>query len=77
MHRHTTHTHTHTHTRTHAHTHTHTHTHILSPSSSTSHSFVPEPALLEGADTPLSPHHEAKQKVKENVWEMNFSENGR
>ncbi len=39
--------------------------------------FVPEPALLSTIDLPHSPHHEAKQKVKENMWEMSFTENGR
>ncbi len=39
--------------------------------------FEPEPAMLSMIDSPLSPHHEAKQKVKENMWEMSFTENGR
>ena len=39
--------------------------------------FVPELALSHLGDTPLSPHREAKQKVKESIWEMHFSESGR
>ena len=39
--------------------------------------FVPEPALSYLTSSPLSPHHEAKQRVKESIWDIHFSENGR
>lgn len=40
-------------------------------------SFELDGAFLSDHDTPLSPHHETKEKVKENMWEMHFTENGR
>lgn len=39
--------------------------------------YVSEPALQHYDTSLLSPHHEAKQKVKENIWEMHFADNGR
>lgn len=39
--------------------------------------FEVDGAFLSKHDTPPSPHHDTKEKIKENVWEMHFTENGR
>lgn len=41
------------------------------------HPKILEPALNHFEHSPLSPHNEAKQKIKENMWEMYFTDNGR
>lgn len=38
--------------------------------------FQFSPALKDYDTSPLSPHHEAKQKVKENLWDIYFADNG-
>ena len=46
-----------------------------------SSSIATHPPLTEALKSfesgPLSPHYEAKQKVRENLWEMYFTDNGR
>ena len=65
--------HTHTHT-THTYTPTHTHT---TPSPSVHTSLSLEQALSHLHPSPLTPRGETQEKVKEDVWDMYFSENGR
>lgn len=38
--------------------------------------FQFSPALKDYDTSPLSPHHDAKQKVKENLWDIYFADNG-
>ena len=40
-------------------------------------SFEVDGAFLSDHDTPLPPHYDTKEKIKEDVWEMHFTENGR
>ena len=45
-------------------------------SSLVSSSFPLTQGLKSFESGPLSPHYEAKQKVRENLWDMYFTDNG-